>query len=523
MIVRLAVGNSYDAVIIGGGVGGLVAAAHLARARARVLVLEASGRFGGQAETMELSGGVRAPLLAHTVWALDQPTIKTFRLASHGLDFAQPNMGLFALRPGGKHIAVPEQSFRARTVLAAQDRRDGSNYVAFHRETVRFARSMRPLWYRPLRHARVEEREQPLGAIARWLRLSDRDADRLETLSRLSAAAYLDRWFDNDALKAALALDVFPSGLSPEEAGSALVLLWRYAQESCGRQAAISQLRGGPGAFASALAMAAKDAGAELRSRTRVSAIIVERRRAVGVALETGEIIASRAVLSCLGQKQTLLELVSAVSAGLGVSAAVPGDSRVATAQLVIMLAGPPPFAGIDRKGLESRFVLAQWPETATRVKTAALAGRIAGELVLEATVPTAADASLAPGGIHLLSALLPYMPASIQGGWKAHREPLRKQAMETLEAVAPGLKDRVVGSQLLTPDDIETRAGQAGGSASPWSRLVASYAARIRTPIAGLYLCGRAAEPVGVLSGRAGRMAAEMLVAAWREGRRSP
>ena len=523
MIVRLAVGNSYDAIVVGGGVGGLVAAAHLARAKARVLVLEASGRFGGQAETMEFSGGVRAPFLAHTVWALDQPTVKALRLESHGLEFAQPNMRLIALRPGGKHIAVPEQSFRARTALAAQDRRNGSNYVAFHRDTVRFARSMQPLWCQYLRHARAEESEQALGAIARRLRLSDHDADRLETLSRLSAAAYLDRWFDNDALKAALALEVFPSGLSPEEAGSALVLVWRYAQESCGRQAAVSQLRGGPGAFASALAMAAKDAGAELRSRTRVNAIIVERRRAVGVALENGEIIASRAVLSCLSQKQTLLGLISAVSAGLGVTAAVPDEARVATAQLVVVLAGLPPFAGVDRKELESRLVLAQWPETATRVKTAALAGRIADELVMEATVPTAADPSLAPNGIHVLSALLPYMPASVQGGWGSQREPLRKQAMAALEAVAPGLNDRVVGSQLLTPDDIAERGGGARASASPWSRLVATYAARIRTPIGGLYFCGRAAEPVGVLSGRAGRIAAEMLVSAWREGRRSP
>ena len=523
MNARLRVGDSYDAVIVGGGVGGLVAAAYLARARARVLVLEASGRFGGQAETMEVAGGIRAPFLAHTVWALDTQALKTLRLQSYGLEFAQPNMRLWALRPGGKHIQVPEQSFRARTALAARDRGYGGDYVAFHRETMRFARKMRPLWRGHVRKARVEEGEDTLAAVARWIGLSDYDAERLETLSRLSAAAYLDRWFDNDALKAALALDVFPSGLSPAEAGSALVLIWRYAQESSGRQAAVGQLRGGPGALATALAMAAADAGAELRTRARVNSILVERRRAVGVALESGEIIASRAVLSCLDRRNTLLGLISAVTVGFGIAATAPDFAKIATAQLIVMLNGLPPFAGVDRKELDSRLVFTRWPETASRAKTAALAGRLPEELVMEATVPTAADPSLAPGGIHVLSVLLPYLPATAAGGWEEQREPLRRQALAELEAFAPGLKDRVVAHLVLTPDDIRERTAHSGAAPSPWWRLISNYAARIRTPIAGLYLCGQTAEPVGALSGRAGRVAAELLVASWRDGRSAP
>ena len=110
----------------------------------------------------------------------------------------------------------------------------------------------------------------------------------------MSASAYLDGWFESDALKAALAFDVAAEGLSPHEAGSALALVWRYAQESCGLQGAVSQPKGGPGALAEALAKRREEAGAELRMGARVKAITLEDGHPTGVTLDSGEDLHAR-------------------------------------------------------------------------------------------------------------------------------------------------------------------------------------------------------------------------------------
>ncbi|HXJ00243.1 MAG TPA: NAD(P)/FAD-dependent oxidoreductase [Micropepsaceae bacterium] len=501
--------DRYDAVIIGSGIGALTAAAYLARSKARVLVLEANSRFGGASETMEFAQGFRAPLLSHVAYALDWRAVRELRLAEHGLAFAQPNMKMVALRPGGKHIVLPEKSFRRRTSFAAQAGQEGLGYVAFHEEAVRFARLLRPLWDGTLADPRPENRDETLTTLIRRLRLTPADAERLESLSRLSAAAFADRWLENDALTAALSFDVFPSGLSPQEPGSALVLIWRYAQESCGRQGAVSQILGGFTALAAALEAAARKAGAELRSSARVSSIIVEKRRAIGVTLADGEMIPAKAVLSSLDARKTLLDLVPVGSVGFGTAASMPEPERIGTVQIMLALTGPPPIAGLGAGDLGGRVVIAGRPETASEAKGAALNGRMPEEFAIEATVPTAADAALAPAGCHVLSALLPYMPIVVAEGWDACRAILRKRVLATLESFAPGLKDRLVADCMVVPGD--GKHDMADFRSSFW-HMLASYEARIRTPIAGLYLCGRTSEPVNAVCGRAGRIAAGLV-----------
>jgi phytoene dehydrogenase-like protein len=143
----------------------------------------------------------------------------------------------------------------------------------------------------------------------------------------------------------------------------------------------------------------------------------------------------------------------------------------------------------------------------------------------MEVSIPSVADPDSAPAGGHVLIAILPYMPVGIEGGWQANRENLKRRTLATLERFAPGLKDRVVTHWMMTPEDFAARyAGHAGELGSPSSRLLASYESRIRTPIAGLYLCGAAAEPVSSHSGRAARLAAGLVFADWarRKGART-
>lgn len=520
MNARRFAANKYDAVIIGGSIGGLIAASYLARGEARVLLVERSDRFGGRAETVELGQGFRAPLAAHQGRFLDGRVLRDLRLARHGWRRDKRDIKQIALRPGGKHIVLSPRASSYTT--SGADAPGGSAYAAFHREITGWARRLSRVWDGSLDLPAAPGRESNLAIIARRLQLSDSDRERFEDLSQLSATGFLNRWFEDDALKAALSLDVFASGLCPEEAGSALMLIWRYGQSS-GLRAASMAVCGGPGTLAAALEAAAGSAGAELRTNAHVKLIIVENRRVVGVLLASGEIIATSAVLSSLDVRHTLLELVPPECVGFGAAASLPDYQRVATARLIMGLNGLPPFAGLDAGDLQSRIVIAERSEIAAEAKSAALLGRLPEELVMEVSIPSVADPDSAPANGHVLIAILPYMPVAIEGGWQASRENLRRRTMATLERFAPGLKDRVVTHWMMTPDDIAARyAGHAGELGSPSSRLLASYESRIRTPIAGLYLCGAAAEPVSSQSGRAARFAAGLVFADWarRKGR---
>jgi phytoene dehydrogenase-like protein len=505
MMMRRGGGDSYDAVIVGGGIGGLIAAAYLARGKARVLLLEAGDRFGGRAETLEFADGFHAPLMSHVAYALDGRAMRELRLAEHGLEFAQTNMQFAALGPGGKHFVLPGPGLRGSATLAAE----AGDYATFRQKAMGFARLLRPLWDGRLADPGIENRDDALAAIVRGLQLGLRKSEGFEILLRLSAAAFLDGWLESDMLKAALSFDVFPSGLSPHEAGSALVLMWRFAQESCGRQGAVSQIRGGPGALARALEAAARQAGAELRPSSHVSAIIVEGRRAKGVTLTGGETIPAAMVLSSLDSQDTFA-LVEPVSIGFATGTRGRAPRRTASAQVLFALKGAPPFAGLTSEHFGARLVIAGRPEIASEARGTALNGGVSSELAMEVTIPTAADPALAPAGCHVLSALVPYMPAAVAGGWEVPRMMLHRQVLATLEEFAPGLRNRLLACRVIAPGDEDAR-GSACDSASCTGRLLASYEARIRTPIAGLYMCGRSAEPVSAISGRAGRLAANL------------
>ena len=229
----------------------------------------------------------------------------------------------------------------------------------------------------------------------------------------------------------------------------------------------------------------------------------------------SGGIFRAQAVLSCLDARRTLLELTPPGAIGFGAAADVPARRDVAPAKLLLGLNGAPPFAGLHAGELRGRLIVAERPESAAEAKGAAHSGDIAEELVMEVTVPSAADPALAPSGCHVVSAILPDMPVEIEGGWEAAGEVLYKRAVAALERHAPGLKDRIVAQRVLTPMNLAARYnGGPAASQAVLPRLLSSYEARIRTVLPGLYLCGSAAEPAGALSGRAGRLAASLAAA---------
>jgi phytoene dehydrogenase-like protein len=498
------------AVVIGAGVGGLTAAAYLARGGVPATVVEARPVVGGGAETAMLGESFRAPLAAHTVYALDRRAMRDLALHRHGLAFVEREMPLVALRPGGGHLVLPRCVLEARNAIRAQMEGDGEAYLRYRRELFNFSRAMRPLWLAD--EIKADGDGDPIEVAAKLCRLSRGQARRLESLARMSAGAYLDSRFDLDAVKAVLAYDACVEGLSPMEAGSAMILAWRAAQDVGGLQGATAQFRGGPLAVATALSKAAQEAGAVVRTGARVAAIAANDGRATGVLLASGEILNAHIVVSSLGRLDTL-DLLPPEASGFSSPAHGPA-APIAGGKVLLGLNAPVPIAGLSEFAQRGRLVISERPESAAEAKGAALAGRIPDELVLEITIPSAADGTSAPIGQHTVSVFIPFLPLHIEGGWETHRAGLLKRVLAALENYAPGLGGRVVERAIFTPKDLATRYGVITPTGPGLARLLAPYETRVRMKMRGLYLCGGAAEPADGISGTAGRAAATLALA---------
>lgn len=462
---------SRDVVVIGGGVNGLAAAAYLARAGLDVVLCEALNKTGGTLETIRLNEHFSAPLMS-TLYALDPRVVKDLKLSRRGLKFAARDMPLVGLRADGKHLVLGRDVSAAARNIAAHSADDAKAWKPFRRELFSLAREMRSLW---------------------WGEKGATDPGKLAPFRRLSAAAWLDQYFESDALKATLAFDATAGGLSPFEPGSALVLLWRAAQEMCGLQGAVASLAGAT--LASSLAEAAQAAGAEIRTGARVAKILAKSGAVSGVELVSGEIIAARLVISTLCRKETLSALTCT---GFAENAALARNTmKIGSTLLALALDAFPELNGVPKN---ARFVIAEKLESFAAAHSASVAGRMPDEPVMEMTIPSASDSGLAPMGQHVACVLV--RPAPISAN-------ITDKAISTLNRYVPGIAKHIVAKERRNAADMLSQFGIEEEHNSV-AHLLASWDERLRTRIPGLLLSD---DPVKAISGRAGRLAAGLAV----------
>ena len=475
--------EACDAIVIGAGPSGLAAAAYLAKAGLSVTVLEAVSLPGGAAANTVSVGDLLVPAGPHTLCALDPQMVKDLKLVRRGLKFAARDTALVGLIADGKPLVLGRDVHATAQSIAASSARDAERIGAFRKELLAFARAMRAAWWE----------EGAVGDAAQ--------SDELRRLSLTSAAAFCDGAFESDALKSVCAFDAMAGGMSPGDAGSALLFAWRAAQEMCGLQGAVAVPRGGMAALAKVLVAAAQDAGARIETNSPVAAISILGEAVSGVVLSSGEQIAARLVLSSLPRGRSLLDLAPAGRAGFAASSALLDQAaKVGEGKLVLLLNAMPGFAALQPS---ARFVIAERLENSVAAFAEARAGRMPADLALEAIIPTAFDPTLAPPGQHIVSVRIAPLPVAPREGWHALAPKLSDTVLTAFEHFAPGLKSTLVAQHFVAPDP-----GQELLSAA---HITASWRARIQTPIDGLLLCGTAAEPVPLLSGRAARIAARI------------
>ena len=510
----------YDCIVIGGGHNGLTCAAYLARAGRSVLVLEAAERLGGAAVTREFAPGFRVSACAHLLHLMPGSLMAELQLASHGLRLAAERMPTLALSADDAHLRVGDGG-----ALAALSAADAAAWPAYSARLTRLAAVLRPvLTTTPPRlgTSAWKDRAALLQLGWRLRTLGRRDMRELLRIGAMCVQDLLDEHFESPLLKGALAFDaVLGTNYGPRSPGTVFTLLYRLAA-AAGEGGGLAQPAGGLGALSEALGKAASAAGAEIRTGAAVRRILVRDDRAVGVALETGEEIHARAVVSSTDPKTTFLGLLGSEHLDAGfVRRIVHLRSRGLAAKLHVALDGLPQFAGLEPAALRGRLLWAPSPEHIERAYNHAKYGEFSPAPMLEITVPTMADAALAPPGKQVLSVVAQYAPYELSAGWAGGRARFADLLLDTLATLAPGLRSQVLHAELLTPADIEREFRITGGHWHHAELALDQFfmlrpvpgIAQYRAPVGGLYLCGAGCHPGGGVMGIAGRNAARVVV----------
>ncbi|HEX2334478.1 MAG TPA: NAD(P)/FAD-dependent oxidoreductase [Burkholderiales bacterium] len=518
----------YDAIIVGGGHNGLVCAAYLARAGRKVLVLERRERIGGAAVTEEVFPGFRFSVFSYVVSLLRPEIIRELELPRHGLHILPLESTLTPLLEGGEagnYLAQWSDHDQNRRELARHSLRDAEAYDEFGLMLHQMARAVKPLLGMvPPDPASLSLRDvRGMARLGRYFRdLGKADFNRLTKLLTMSAADFLDEWFENEALKATKsASGIIGTLLGPRSPGTAYVLLHHYMGELDGVFRAWGFARGGNGSVSAAIAAAARAAGAEIRCSAPVDKIVVTHGKARGVVLEDGEEILAKLVVSGADPRRTFLQLVGEKH--------LPGDFveplrqfrfRGASAKVNLALGELPNFTCLPGPGAHLRGAISISPSVSylERAYDEAKYGEPSRQPYMDVVIPSFLDPQMAPPGKHVMSIFVQYAPYQANGGWTdARREALGDTVVDTLSQYAPNLKKAILHRQVLTPADIERIVGLAEGNIFQgeltlqqmfFLRPVPAWA-KYRTPLAGLYQCGAGTHPGGGVMGASGRNAA--------------
>ena len=514
----------YDAIVIGGGHNGLIAAAYLARGGRRTLVLERRPVLGGAAVTEEVFPGFKFSVFSYVVSLLRPEIIRELDLPRHGLQIL-PLESTVTPMDNGDYLASWADPDETRRELCRHSTHDADATVLFGRLMHHMAMAVKPiLGMIPPDPTSLAPSDLAgllqLGGHFRSLGVEKFHA--LHKLMTMSSADYLDEWFEFGTLKATKsASGIIGTFLGPRSPGSAYVLLHHYMGEIDGAFRAWGFQKGGTGAISESIASAARAFGAEIRTDASVGRVLTSQGRATGVALESGEEIGADVIVSGLDPRVTFTRLLDPKELP---AALVEGLRRYkfrgSSGKVNLALSGLPSFSCMPGPGPHLRGAISISPslEYLEHAYDDAKYGRFSSHPYMDIVIPSMIDPGMAPPGRHVMSIFVQYAPYALEGGWNdAQREAFGDAVVKTLAHYAPGIESLILHRQVLTPDDIERITALSEGNIFQgelalqqlfFLRPVPSWA-RYRTPIRGYWQCGSGTHPGGGIMGGSGRLAA--------------
>ena len=516
--------QKYDVIVIGGGHNGLVNAAYLARAGKRVLVLERRHVLGGAAVTEEVFPGFKFSVCSYVVSLLRPEIIRELDLPRHGLEIL-PLDGTFTPMPNGDYLWRVNDHSKTRREIARHSRIDAEAYDEYGKAMLEMAHFVKPIMnMTPPDPASLN----PKGLLdlltmgRRFQKLSAEDKYNQIQLMTMSAVDFLNQWFETDVLKATMsASGIIGTFLGVRSPGTAYVLLHHYMGEIDGAFRSWGLSRGGTGAISNAIAGAACEAGAEIRTQAPIAKIILKNGQAKGVALENGDEFYADVISSSVDPRLTFMKMVG--------EGHLPEDFlddlkhykvRGSSGKVNLALDALPDFKSMPGVGPHLRGAVSISPsvEYMERAYDDAKYGRYSRRPYIDIVIPSLTDPSVAPPGKHVMSCFVQYAPYNLkEGTWDDQREEFGDTVIDTIAEHAANIKDIILHRQVLTPLDLEREFGLSEGNIFQGELTLeqlfflrpAPGWAQYRSPIKNLYMCGSATHPGGGIMGASGRNAA--------------
>ena len=521
---------TYDAIIIGAGHNGLVAACYLAKSGLKTLVLERREVVGGGAVTEEVHPGFRCSTLDHATGPLSSQVVSELNLRRFGLEIITPEARVLALSPDGRHLCLYHDTGRTIPEIEKFSKTDAETYPEFVNSFSRIGRVLAPLLSMtpPSIDQPTAADAWQLGKIGLAFRgLGKKDEYRLLRWAPMAVADLVAEWFETELLRATVAArGIHGAFAGPWSAGTSLGLLWQAAMDGTAIGSS-SYPKGGMGGLTEALVNAAKAAGVEIRTSAQVAKIGGAYTDKPKVVLASGEEIEARVVVSNADPRTTFLNLIDPIDLEPNFllkmrNYRAPG----VVAKMNLALSGLPAFRGVkeddDLTKLAGRIHIGPEIDYLERAFDASKYGEFSAAPYLDISIPSLGDPSLAPAGKHVMSVHVQFAPYKLrQGDWATRRQEFANNVLDKLEEYAPGVRDLIVATQVITPLDLEQQYGLSGGHIHHGEQTLDQFFtfrpligwAQYRTPLKHLYLCGAGTHPGGGITGQPGANAAREIV----------